>query len=180
MSEISSEITTRIKKSLKMMGETLEKEPVIVIEANGKHWLNHIAKEFISKRQIPLDDFMEWLKIGSSHLQKLTYCDINIHLMRLPGNDVIGVLKEQCHEPDSEKFNLTQKEKEVLGFLTKGLSNKKIADLIKISPGTVNSHLDSIYRKLGCSNRLEASFMALKRGLFFPVRKFPKRKDKRT
>jgi len=40
-----------------------------------------------------------------------------------------------------------------------------------VSPGTINSHLDSIYRKLGCSNRLEAAFTALRCGLVLPSEK---------
>ncbi len=166
-----SEIIARVKKSLKAVEHTLENEPVVLIDAGGRHWLNDIALELISKKGIPLDDFMEWLKIGSAHLQRLVYFDIHIHMMRLPGNDVIVFLKQECPQPSSENFDLTLKEREVLRHLVKGLSNKEIATHMKLSPGTVNSHLDNIYTKLGCSNRLVASFVALKHGLFLPSRR---------
>jgi DNA-binding NarL/FixJ family response regulator len=55
----------------------------------------------------------------------------------------------------------------------KGFSNKKIAGLMKISPGTVNTHLDNIYRKLGCSNRVTACITAVKNGLFLPSAEVP-------
>lgn len=171
-----SEIISRVKKSLKALEQTLENEPVVLIDAGGRHWLNDIALELISKKGIPQDDFIEWLKIGSTHLQRLVYCDIHIHMMRLPGNEVIVFLKHECPQPSPENFNLTQKEKEVLRHLVKGLSNKEIANCMKVSPGTVNSHLDSIYTKLGCSNRLVASFMALKHGLFLPSRRISPKK----
>jgi DNA-binding CsgD family transcriptional regulator len=71
-------------------------------------------------------------------------------------------------EPGQKTFHLTQKEKEILGHSINGLTNKEIASSLNISPGTVNTHLDSIYRKLGVSNRIEASFVALKNGLIIP------------
>ncbi len=62
-------------------------------------------------------------------------------------------------------------EKEPVVFIdVRGESNKSIADIMKISPGTVNTHLDNIYSKLGCSNRLSACLIALRNGLFLPGR----------
>ncbi len=160
----------RIKESLKSLEKTIEKEPMICIDAKGKHWFNDMARDFISQKGIPKDDFMEWIKIGSFHLHHFTYGDIAIHMMKLPAQDVIIFLREADEKSALEKYELTQKEREVLHFLVKGLSNKKIAGMMKISPGTVNTHLDSIYSKLGCSNRLAACFTALKNGLFLPGR----------
>lgn len=180
MNKISGETLNRIKKSLKGFAEALDTESLILIDARGKHWLNDNAKEFLSKKDIHIEDFMEWLKIGSSHLQKLTYSDIHIHMVRLPGSDVIALLKQESEEPCAKKFNLTQKEREVLHYLAKGCSNKEIANLMKVGPGTINSHLDNIYQKLHCSNRLEASFLALKNGLFYPAREISKKKKATT
>ncbi|MDA8085212.1 MAG: response regulator transcription factor [Nitrospiraceae bacterium] len=67
------------------------------------------------------------------------------------------------------KTPLTLKEREVLSLVSKGFTNKQIAEMMKISPSTVNVHLDHIYRKLGCSNRVEACFIGLKKGLFPPL-----------
>jgi DNA-binding CsgD family transcriptional regulator len=170
MTRMGSEVMSRIKRSLRGVADSLEKEAIIFIDSKGRHWLNEIAREFVTKEEIPHHDFIEWLKIGSTHLQKLSYCDIHVYMMRLPGNDVIVFLRRECAEPGTKKFDLTQKEKEVLGLLVKGLSNREIANLVRVSPGTVNSHLDNIYRKLGCSNRLGASLKALKHGLFLPAR----------
>jgi len=39
-----------------------------------------------------------------------------------------------------------------------------------VTPGTINTHLDNIYDKLNCSNRLAACFTALKHGLIVPTR----------
>jgi len=146
--------------------ENLEKEPIILVDAEGGHWVNSFARKVIDQRRIPMEDFIEWIKIGASHLQNISHSDIQIHMMRLPQNEVIALLKCNGNEPDTERVALTGKQKDILHCVLKGFSNKEIANKMKISPGTVNSHLDAIYSKLGCSSRLEASLIALKRGLF--------------
>lgn len=55
-----------------------------------------------------------------------------------------------------EEYNLTQRERDVLGLLVKGLSYKMIADRIGISFHTVDSHIRKIYDKLHVSGMAEA------------------------
>ncbi|WP_129543888.1 response regulator transcription factor [Serratia sp. 1D1416] len=50
---------------------------------------------------------------------------------------------------------LTAKELEVLGLLSKGLSNLQIAEILHISNKTVSTHKKNILRKTGASNLLE-------------------------
>jgi DNA-binding NarL/FixJ family response regulator len=51
---------------------------------------------------------------------------------------------------------LTQRESEILVLLAEGLSNKEIADRVKISYDTVRAHLRHIYEKLHVRGRTEA------------------------
>ncbi|CAN5540957.1 response regulator transcription factor [soil metagenome] len=51
--------------------------------------------------------------------------------------------------------NLTEREKEILHLLIKGLSYKEIAASIFISVETLNSHIKNIYRKLNVHSRNE-------------------------
>jgi DNA-binding NarL/FixJ family response regulator len=51
--------------------------------------------------------------------------------------------------------NLTEREKEILNLLIKGLSYKQIAGDIFISVETLNSHIKNIYRKLNVHSRSE-------------------------
>ena len=51
---------------------------------------------------------------------------------------------------------LTRRELEVLKLLVVGAQNRRIADQLVISPGTVKSHVAQILRKLGASNRSQA------------------------
>lgn len=56
--------------------------------------------------------------------------------------------------------NLTQRETEVLTWLAKGKTNRDIADILGMSPRTVNKHLEHIYVKLGVETRTAAAAIA--------------------
>lgn len=61
-----------------------------------------------------------------------------------------------------EEYKLTPKEKEVLKFLSDGLSYKMVADKLGISYYTVNAHIKKIYEKLHVHSLGEAVSLALK------------------
>lgn len=60
---------------------------------------------------------------------------------------------------------LTQRETELLPLLAEGLSDKEIAAKLHISPETVKSHLQNIYRKLNARGRIGAVKAARSLGL---------------
>ncbi len=61
---------------------------------------------------------------------------------------------------------LTQRESEILSCMVNGLSNRGIANKLVIGEETVKSHLRSIYRKLGVSDRTGAVATALREGIY--------------
>jgi DNA-binding NarL/FixJ family response regulator len=61
---------------------------------------------------------------------------------------------------------LTQRESEILSYVVSGLSNRGIANKLVIGEETVKSHLRSIYRKLGVSDRTGAVATALREGIY--------------
>jgi DNA-binding NarL/FixJ family response regulator len=65
----------------------------------------------------------------------------------------------------ADGLRLSKRERELLVLLAKGLQNKEIANRLSISVPTVNNHLYNMFRKLGCSNRTEAVYAAMKKGL---------------
>ena len=60
--------------------------------------------------------------------------------------------------------SLTQREREVMGLLVQGLSNKEIGHRLGIEVVTVALHLRSIYRKLSVTSRTQAVRMAMEQG----------------
>lgn len=61
---------------------------------------------------------------------------------------------------------LTQRESEILSHVVSGLSNRGIASKLVIGDETVKTHLRSIYRKLGVSDRTGAVATALREGIY--------------
>jgi DNA-binding NarL/FixJ family response regulator len=59
-------------------------------------------------------------------------------------------------KPGDSADQLTPREDEILVLLSEGLSNKEIADKVKISYDTVRAHLRHIYEKLHVRGRTEA------------------------
>ncbi len=57
---------------------------------------------------------------------------------------------------------VTAREAEVLIWLTRGKSNRDIAEILGLSPRTVNKHLEQIYAKLGIENRSSAVALTLR------------------
>jgi DNA-binding CsgD family transcriptional regulator len=55
-----------------------------------------------------------------------------------------------------QKLTVTEREAEVLLWIARGKSNRDIAEILNLSPRTVNKHLEQIYAKLGVENRASA------------------------
>jgi DNA-binding NarL/FixJ family response regulator len=64
------------------------------------------------------------------------------------------------------QLGLSQRESEVMSLLVDGLSNRMIAAQLVVGEETVKTHLRSIYRKLGVSDRAQAIATALRMGIF--------------
>ncbi|MEJ8472795.1 DNA-binding response regulator [Roseibium algae] len=80
------------------------------------------------------------------------------HLIRVSHRQGPG-----AHDTLRSEFGLTEREAEVLTWITNGKSNKEIATILDMSPRTVNKHLDRIFSKLGVENRTAAAILSLKR-----------------
>ena len=60
---------------------------------------------------------------------------------------------------------LSERERDILRLLRRGLSNRQIAQALALSPNTVRNHLSAIYSKLGVHSRYEALVIAEARNL---------------
>ncbi len=64
-----------------------------------------------------------------------------------------------------ERPELTAREREVIGCLAEGMSNKQIARALGISVRTVTVHVSNLLRKTGAASRTEAALWAVQRDL---------------
>jgi NarL family two-component system response regulator LiaR len=70
--------------------------------------------------------------------------------------------------PEPNADGLTDREREVLTLIARGLPNKLIARELSISEKTVKAHVSSILGKLGVSDRTQAALYAVRSGLVEP------------
>ncbi|HET8952595.1 MAG TPA: response regulator transcription factor [Solirubrobacteraceae bacterium] len=77
-----------------------------------------------------------------------------------------GVFGEiHSREVDDERPVLTEREREILGLVARGLTAPAIGKELYLSPATVKTHLGHLYEKLGVGDRAAAVAEAMRRGL---------------
>jgi two-component system NarL family response regulator len=79
---------------------------------------------------------------------------------RMIPSEIAERLADRVSEP-----SLTPREIAVLELVAKGLSNREIGAALSTSAGTVKTHLERIYAKLGVGDRTAAALTAIQRGL---------------
>ena len=79
--------------------------------------------------------------------------------------NAIGLPEKQVADDAAKKAGLTERETSILKALARGLSNDAIGKELWVAEQTVKFHLTNIYRKLGVSNRTEATRYAYENGL---------------
>ncbi|HCF55308.1 MAG TPA: DNA-binding response regulator [Bacillus sp. (in: Bacteria)] len=72
---------------------------------------------------------------------------------------------QQKMKVESNENELTEREKEILFELVKGLSNKEIAEVLYISDKTVKIHINKIFKKLNVKSRSQAVIYAVRNQL---------------
>jgi NarL family two-component system response regulator LiaR len=76
------------------------------------------------------------------------------------------VMEEVAHPaPTGDLASLTPREREVLGLLGRGLSNRELAETLVVSEKTVKTHVSNILMKLGVHDRTQAALLAVREGL---------------
>ncbi len=87
------------------------------------------------------------------------------HLGQAGPGEIMLLLRQTGATADSAPDRLasaalTPRETEVLSWLAKGKTNRDIADILGMSPRTVNKHLEHIFEKLGVETRTAAAAIA--------------------
>jgi len=73
-----------------------------------------------------------------------------------------GASIRKSHDPYEE---LTDREREILKLLAEGYTTQEIADMLVISPKTVDAHKTSLMAKLDIHNRIDLVKYALRKGI---------------
>ena len=86
------------------------------------------------------------------------------YLARLgPGEILLRLTFDEPSAKPAElrkELGLTGRESEVLSWLSMGKTNRDIAQILGLSPRTIDKHLEQIYAKLGVENRTAAAALA--------------------
>jgi len=85
-------------------------------------------------------------------------------------NGLVSALKGESVDQGSSSSLLsaallTPRQREMLCLLRRGLSSKKIASQLGISPGTVDNHVSALVGRFGATGRMHAVAMAIELGL---------------
>lgn len=117
------------------------------------------------------DRFGRWLPAGQTgHNLALPLCDKTSGLIVCyfkQSEEDEYLLKIQS--PDiridpavlEDSLSITNREAEVLLWLAHGKTNREIAEILEMSPRTVNKHLEQMYPKIGANNRTAAASVAI-------------------
>ncbi len=76
-----------------------------------------------------------------------------------------GMTPVEDASKNTNDFNLTNREKEILALISKGMNNKDIANKLVISLYTVKNHVKNIIQKLAVEDRTQAAIVALKENI---------------
>jgi DNA-binding NarL/FixJ family response regulator len=83
----------------------------------------------------------------------------------------LGTVHSPGHSPGLDLHaelllrSLSVRERQVLGLLARGYSNRRIADACNLSLNTVRTHVQNVLVKLGVHSKLEAAALAVRQGL---------------
>lgn len=111
-------------------------------------WLNHNPSEGAHLNIKIHSHSLSFYYIGKSNQ--------NETLLKLSNDD----------QPDEknvlkDKFSVTEREADVLLWVAKGKTNREIAQILELSPRTINKHLEQIFKKLNVENRTSAAAIAV-------------------
>ncbi len=148
-------------------------------EKDGVEVLKNIREKFSELPVLILTSFTDDAHIFSA----LRAGASGFLLKEMNGNELVDAIrgaskgKPQLHPeiakrlmarapmPEDPFAGLTEREKNILAGLARGLSNKEIAKQLSLTEVTVKGYVSDVLMKLGVSDRTQAALMAVRYGL---------------
>jgi DNA-binding NarL/FixJ family response regulator len=87
---------------------------------------------------------------------------------RVPGSDAERAAQVASSEAQSRIAELTARERDVLGYVARGMSNAEIASELFLGEATVKTHVSKVLQKLGVRDRIQAVVFAYEHGIAVP------------
>jgi DNA-binding NarL/FixJ family response regulator len=115
-------------------------------------WLEQTQKSSTGAKAQAMASFPDNPQLQLQYMGKLGPNEFLLRLAKDSGADMPAKF--------SSELGLTTREGEVLSWLSKGKTNRDIAQILGLSPRTVDKHLEQIYAKLGVENRTAAAAIA--------------------
>jgi DNA-binding response OmpR family regulator len=127
-------------------------EDELVLPEAMRQWLEQAQKAKTGSKAPAMASFPNNEQLRLQYMGKLG-----------PNEFLLRLAKDSSTHPPAEfssELGLTTREGEVLSWLAKGKTNRDIAQILGLSPRTVDKHLEQIYAKLGVENRTAAAAIA--------------------
>lgn len=124
----------------------------LILPASMLQWLERARQGKVGSKVTALESFPNNEQLKLQFMGKLGPDEFLLRLAKDSGANM--------PQEFSKDLGLTSREGEVLSWLSKGKTNRDIAQILGLSPRTVDKHLEQIYAKLGVENRTAAAAIA--------------------
>lgn len=137
----------------KLLSETLAADEDFALPDPMPQWLQQVQTGKIGSNAAVMAPFPANEQLRLQYMGKLGPNEFLLRLAKDSGAETPAAF--------SSELGLTTREGEVLSWLSKGKTNRDIAQILGLSPRTVDKHLEQIYSKLGVENRTAAAAIAV-------------------
>ncbi len=146
--------------------------PMLALDAERVSWLNRAARELIGRVvpdarvevDAPLPASLAALAAARPGAPaRAAPCGTELEAASIGEPGAFTVLSLRAVAPGAPARSgppLTAREAEVLTWVARGKTNRDIADILGMSPRTVNKHLEHVFEKLGVETRTAAAAAA--------------------
>lgn len=135
--------------------------PVVIIsgayaQSDIKRAFDHGAAGFIPKtmQSRAMMSAIDLVLSGERFVPSLAFVD----------QEGLEAAKAPQSAPENPFSSLTAREHDVLKLLVQGLSNRQIAQELRLKEVSIRARLTNVFRKLGVKNRMQAASLAIRRG----------------